>query len=157
MKSIFYIIIAAIVGLTAAASCSKSSSSLADDLREAEAAAALGDMAAAQSVANRVISTDNLSNLSAAQLARLSLVYMQIADSCDRENAIAQAADLYRQAFSADPDSALAVYSEAGPEMYPYITMLRTLVGHLDNPYDPEADSLSEMGHDELPQPDSIR
>ncbi len=127
------------------------SSQAVDNLREAEAAIALGDMGGAQSVASRMLGDENLSHLSATQLARLSLVYMQIADSTERENSIAQATDLYRKAYDADADSASLYYAGVSPEMYPYVTMLRTLVGHLDNPYDPAADSINEM---EIPLPE---
>lgn len=121
-----------------------------DDLREAEAAVAVGDMEVAKNVASKVIGKSSLSSLPASQLARLSLVYMQIADSTERESSIAQATDLYRRAYQANPDSAAAFYSEVNPEQYTYVAMLRTLVGHLDNPYNPEADSLEEY-HDTFP------
>lgn len=115
-----------------------------DNLREAEAAVAAGDMEVAKSVASKVIGNENMANLPASELARLSLVYMQIADSTERESSIAQAADLYRRAYKANPDSAAAFYSDVTPDMYPYVTMLRTLVGRLDNPYNPETDSIDE-------------
>lgn len=129
-----------------------------DDLREAEAAIALGNMEAARSVASKVIGDENLNKLSATELARLSLVYMQIADSTERESSIAQATDLYRKAFDVNADSAATYYSDVTPEMYPYVTMLKTLVGHLDNPYNPEADSVDESMNDMLPDiSDSLR
>ena len=58
---------------------------------------------------------------------------MQIADRTERESSIAQAADLYRRAFASNPDSAAAFYADVNPDLYPYVTMLKTLVGHLDN------------------------
>lgn len=143
---------AAAIGAVAAA-CSGGGASVADELRSAEAAIAFGDMDAAQNVASSVIGKKNLSDLPASQLARLSMVYMHLADSTDRENNIAQAADLYRMAFDADPDSAAAFYSSVDPEQYPYVTMLKTLVGRIDHPYNPEADSIDEMNHGSLPLP----
>ncbi|MCM1349295.1 MAG: hypothetical protein NC338_07780 [Firmicutes bacterium] len=132
--------------------CSGSSgSSIADELREAEAAVAVGDMEAARSVAKNLLGNENLSHLPASELGRLSIVYMQIADSIDQENSIAQATDLYRRAFDANADSAALFYNDVTPEMYPYVAMLRTLVGHLDNPYNPEADSIDENSMPELP------
>lgn len=145
--------LAAATALCAAVASCSGGSSVADELRTAEAAIAFGDMKAAQNVAASVIGKGNLSELPASQLARLSMVYMQIADSTDRENNIAQAADLYRMAFDANPDSAAAFYSSVDPEQYPYVAMLKTLVGHIDHPYNPEADSIDEMNHGALPLP----
>ncbi len=146
-----YLIACSVASVMMACGSGTASEGVADDLREAEAAVAMGDMEAARSVASRLMGNERLSHLSATDLARLSLVYMQIADSAERESNIAQATDLYRRAFDADADSAGSYYSGVSPEMYPYVTMLRTLVGHIDNPYDPEADSINEM---ELPLPE---
>jgi len=126
--------------------------SASDDLREAEDAVAVGDMEAAKSVASRVLRSKNLGELPATQLARLSLVYMQMADSTDRESNIAQATDLYRKAFASNPDSAAAFYADVHPDMYPYVAMLRALVGRIDNPFDLEGDSLDEEIHSHLPE-----
>lgn len=85
------------------------------------------------------------------------MVYMQMADSTDREANIAQATDLYRQAYRTSPDSAAAYYAEVTPDMYPYVAMLRSIAGRLDNPYTPEADSVDEASSLNLPESDSIR
>lgn len=145
-----HFIFAALTALTILASCRRGSAPASDAIREAEAATALGDMEAARSVAMK-ITDENLSQLSASELARLSLVYMQIADSTDRENSIASATDLYRRAFEADPDSAQAYYSELGPDYYPYVALLKTLTGKIDNPYNPLADSIDHETDAALP------
>lgn len=145
-----HFIFAALTALTILASCGRGSAPASDAIREAEAATALGDMEAARSVAMK-ITDENLSQLSASELARLSLVYMQIADSTDRENSIASATDLYRRAFEADPDSAQAYYSELGPDYYPYVALLKTLTGKIDNPYNPLADSIDHETDAALP------
>ncbi len=152
IRNIFIVTLVCATALIVA-SCGKSArNEAAEGLREAEAAVALGDMEAASSVATKVIGPENLSNLSATELARLSIVYMQIADRTERESSIAQAADLYRRAFASNPDSAAAFYADVNPDLYPYVTMLKTLVGHLDNPYNPEADSLGEIHDDHFPE-----
>ena len=143
IRNIFTITLVCATALIVA-SCGKSArNEAAEGLREAEAAS---------SVATKVIGPENLSNLSATELARLSIVYMQIADRTERESSIAQAADLYRRAFASNPDSAAAFYADVNPDLYPYVTMLKTLVGHLDNPYNPEADSLGEIHDDHFPE-----
>lgn len=145
-----HFIFAALTALTILASCGRGDAQASDAIREAEAATALGDMETARSVAMR-ITDENLSQLSAGELARLSLVYMQIADSTDRENSIASATDLYRRAFEADPDSAQAYYSDLGPDYYPYVALLKTLTGKIDNPYNPLADSIDHETDAALP------
>lgn len=131
-------------------SCGHSGNTAADCINEAEAATAVGDMEAARSLAMKITDED-LSQLSAKELARLSLVYMQIADSTDRENSIASATDLYRRAFDADPDSAQAYYGELGPDYYSYVALLKTLTGKIDNPYNPLADSIDHESDAALP------
>lgn len=141
------------LAIAAALTGCSGSSSVADELRQAEDAIAFGDMETAQSVAQKVIGKSNLSDLPASQLARLSMVYMHIADSADRENNVAQAADLCRMAYKVNADSAAAYYSSVDPEQYPYVDMLRTLAGGIDKPYNPEADSIDEMTQSEMPFP----
>lgn len=149
-KKYLYTLLSAATLSVAVACGSSSATSAIDDIREAEAATAVGDMEAAKSVASRVLGSGTIDKLPASELARLSLVYMQIADSTDRESSVAYAADLYRRAYKADPDSAASVYSDVNPEMYPYVEMLRTLVGRIDNPYNPEADSIDEAAHTQM-------
>ncbi len=157
LEKLAYLLLSGLI-LTLPAACGSGSSQseTISNIREAEAAVATGDMEAARSVAVRVMGDDSFNDLPASELARLSLVYMQIADSTERESSISQAADLYRKAFDVNPDSAEAFYADVNPEMYPYVTMLRTLVGHIDHPYNPEADSLDENSHYELPEPTDL-
>lgn len=118
------------------AACSGSAESIERSLREAEAAVAKGDMVAARSVSEHLLGDENLSELSASQLARLSIVYMQMADSENAEQNTLQAADLYRRAYRANADSAQAVYTSLPGDQLQYITTLENLVSHRDNPVD---------------------
>lgn len=118
------------------AACSGSAESLERSLREAEAAVAQGDMEAARSVSEHLAGDDNLSQLSASQLARLSIVYMQMADIENSEQNTLKAADLYRRAYKADPDSAGAVYTGLPADQLQYVATLESLENHRNNPVD---------------------
>lgn len=120
-------------------SCSDKSSPDAE-LRAAEAAIANGDMTAASAVAQRLTDHHNLSGLSARQLGRLSIVYMQIADSLD-SGTVASATDAYRRAYRQNPDSARAFYSSLPADKAQYSMMLSAIVDNQDNPYDHIHDS----------------
>ncbi len=106
--------------------------SIEDELRNAEAAIAVGNIKTASSVAAHITGSDNISRLSSSQFARLSLIYMQLADSIDREDNVGQAADFYRRAYMADSDSATAFYTGLDAEKMQYANMLRSLASPRD-------------------------
>lgn len=103
------------------ASCSGAMSvDVADTVRQAEQAIAKGDMAAAQSAGDYLLGDENLSSLSASQLARLSIVYMQLADSVDQQSNINKATDLYDRAIKLNADSAADYYNNLSPDHLQY-------------------------------------
>lgn len=123
----------------AMAACSVSCSSGVDAeaiLQQSEMALARGDMQVASSVASKLSNDENLSGLTAAQLARLSMVYMQLADQDEQADGASKAADCYRRAFKANADSAAAFYSALPSEKAQYAMMLSAIVGNQDHPYD---------------------
>ncbi len=139
-------------------SCSASSAEgVEHDIQQAEMAVAQGDMKAARSVADHLTHGRDYVDLSPRQLARLSLVYMQIADNGDAGGNVSMAADCYRKAFEADRDSAAAFYSNVRPEHIPYAVMLTSIVKSLDNPYTDfdDHDSIHAIRVRDL-EPDSI-
>lgn len=111
-----------------------------ETLRTAEMAIARGDMTAATSVARTLTDSTSLSKLSPRQLGRLSIIYMQLADSVDNVENVAIATDAYRRAFNADSDSADEYYSSLNSDKLPYSMMLQALTGSQDNPADLDAD-----------------
>ena len=133
MKHLAFIT-AAIAAMASLAACSTGSASADNDLRDAEAALAQGDMTVAQSVADHIIGSKNLSGLTPRQLGRLSIIYMQLADSAEQADNIASATDCYLRAFDADPDSAAAFYSTVPPEHTPHAMMLSSIVKNLTTP-----------------------
>ncbi len=137
MKRIYcfaFLAVAVIMG-----ACS-SGSSIEEDLRAAEMALANGDMQAAESATRHVVGSENFSGLNSTQLARLSLVYIQMADSLDRETNVGQAANCYRRAFEANRDSAAEFYSTLPADQMPYAMLLRALAQPRDTVWSGEDD-----------------
>lgn len=137
MKHIYHFISLAFAAIMVACS---SGSSIEDDLRAAEMALANGDMRAAESATRHVVGSENLSGLSSKQLARLSLIYIQMADSLDRETNVGQAANYYRRAFEANRDSAAEYYSTLSGDQMAYAMMLRALAQPRDTVWGGEDD-----------------
>lgn len=93
------------------ASACKGNRQASEDLRDAELALADGDMTVARSVADKLLGPSAIETLSATELARLSMVYMQMAEEENDNTAlVATAADLYRRACRENADSAKAYY-----------------------------------------------
>ena len=107
-----------------------------NELRHAEMAVAQGDMIVAKSVASHISADPMLSTLTPSQLGRLSLVYMQMADSADQAENISAATDCYHRAFQANADSAARFYGEVAPEHTAHAMMLDAIVRSLDAPAD---------------------
>ena len=114
MKYILSIIIATVAAV-AIASCSGNTCA-SDKVHEAEQAVIDGDITGARDMADRLVADINLDDMSATGLARLSMVYMQVADEENDNSAlVATAADLYRRACRTDADSAKAYYASLPP------------------------------------------
>lgn len=130
-----------IIGSIALIAAACSGGNMESDLQTAEMAAARGDMDAASSVARHLTSDRNLSGLTAKQLARLSIVYMQIADIDTTDNSnVATAASLYQKAYESNRDSAETFYSSLPSEKVQYSMILSSIVGTREHPYNADAD-----------------
>ncbi|MDE6783434.1 MAG: hypothetical protein K2J17_06915 [Paramuribaculum sp.] len=153
MQRLYYLLIAIILLLTA--SCGLTSGEVVDNLRDAEQAIARGDMKAAQSAGDYILGDENFSGLSASQLARLSMVYMQLADSVDQTSNIRKAADLYDRAQSLDADSAAEVYNNLPPDQLQYYAAMSEYSASRKSPVSldslPEEDEAMELNLDTLP------
>lgn len=136
MKYLIFSAVCAIISL-AAVSCNQTTEEMTEaDLREAEMAIAQGDMRAAESVTNHVIGSKPLENFTPRQLGRLSLIYMQLADSTDQGDHVSQATECYRKAYEANADSANAFYSNVPPEHTARAVLLSAIVHSTDIPTD---------------------
>lgn len=129
-------------------------------LREAEAAVAKGDMDAARSVASTLTGDPNLQRLSSTQAARLSMVYMQMAETLDTDNNFntETATNLYDKAFSINADSAQAFYNAVHPAQMQYVATLSARSAQRKNPVDisklpDESAGEAETGETQQQQP----
>ena len=90
------------------------------------------------------------SALTATQLARLSIVYAQLADHSDEDTNTAVAVNYCRAALKENADSAEAYYSQLPPDQVGYARALMMIVHNIDNPIEMsdslEPDSMSFMG-----------
>lgn len=132
MKHILSIIIAALAAVIIAA-CS-GNAGVSEQVREAEQAVIDGDIVGARDMADRLVADSNLDDMSATGLARLSMVYMQVADEENDNSAlVATAADLYRRACRADADSAKAYYASLPPDQQALASHLFHIVTATDS------------------------
>ena len=81
--------------------------SIEETLRQAESAIAKGDMTVASSVAANIADSTSVGNMSVSQIGRLSMVYMQLADSIDQSANTETATDLYDRAFRVNADTSI--------------------------------------------------
>lgn len=118
------------------------------ELQSAEMAIARGDMMAATSIADNLCNGENFTNLSAKNLARLSMIYMQIADSADVDSNVSTATDLYNRAYEINADSAECYFQSLPSEKIPYAIILSTLkesrMVHYPDSLEADADSVFE-------------
>ena len=129
-------ILATLMALVISCSGNRSVESLEESIRQAERAVAKGEMTAAKSVSDKILGEENLSRLSPSQIGRLSMVYMQIADSLDQPANTDTAADLYERAYKINADSAETFYQTIGPERLQYVAALSARSAHRNNPVD---------------------
>lgn len=103
-------------------------------LLQAETAVARGDIETATDAADEIADESHIDDLSAKQLARLSIIYMQIADSGEQDEQVGSAADCYRRAFSVNADSAADYYISLPPQKAQFAMVLSSIVGNHVNP-----------------------
>lgn len=119
--------------LAAACSGTMSKESVEETIYQAERAVERGDMVAAQNVASLTADTGLLT---ATQMARLSMIYMQMADSLEQETNTNIAVDFYDMAFRTDADSASLFYRGIEPERLQYVVTLSNHSANRANPID---------------------
>lgn len=73
-------------------------------------------------------------SITATELARLSILYMQLNERTDDHEAVELAANCYREAFKANADSARHFYETLPIEDVKYAMTLSSIVQSMDNP-----------------------
>lgn len=112
-------------------------SDISERISAAEMAFASQDVAQTRRICDDIIGkTPHDGSIAATELARLSLLYMQLYDRTDDADALEQATRCYREAYAANADSAAHYYSNLPVELDNYAISLASLVNSIDNPAD---------------------
>lgn len=150
MKHLSHLLIAALtcaLTLLTGACSSSASKDIDQTLNTAETAITQGDIATAASAAAH-LGSNNYAGMTAKQLAQLSIIFMQIADSVDNEANVQSATELFRLALEQNEDSANAYFRMLPSEKTQYHMMLSSIVANQDHPYDMEADTTAHFHTD---------
>ena len=136
----------AIIGLAmATAACSGGSEASRNEaISAAEEAMTRGDNEAAKASADDILDSGD-AQLTATQLGRLSIIYMQLSDIDEMEDNTAVAFQCYRNAFKANADSAAAFYASITGDGQRYTQMLEALKSMIENP---DKNNIDEMPDD---------
>lgn len=134
-RALLVMLAAAALLLTAFLTSCHNAAGVEEDLRLAEMSLVQGDITTAHSIADRLSEGENLSDLSAKQLARLSLVYIQLADGEENNDLAVNATDLYRRANTANSDSVADYFQSLSSSEADYATLLHHLVSAKDAVY----------------------
>ncbi|MCH5327003.1 MAG: hypothetical protein J1E29_07365 [Duncaniella sp.] len=135
MKLHTLLISASIATLTLMASCASGGESLSDKVATAELVMSAEDVVSARRICDDILSdTVTKGTATATELARLSILYMQINERTDDNEAVELAAGCYRDAFQVNADSARWFYDNLPVDQLKYAMMLSSIVHSVDNP-----------------------
>lgn len=134
-----YAVAAAVILIASACSGNSMSENIEETLRTAESAIAKGDMTVAQSVARNISDSASLNQMSVTQLGRLSMIFMQLADSLDQSANTETATDIYDRAFRTNADSADLFYNAIEPERMQFVETMTGNSAARRNPMDMSA------------------
>ena len=116
------------------ASCS-GGGSVSERVADAEMAYAAEDVALTRRIVDDIVSDPTAKgSITATELARRSILYMQLNDRTDDHEAVDLAADCYREAYRANPDSAACFYTHLSSDDQKYVMVLASIVHSMDNP-----------------------
>lgn len=136
------LIAAIIVALACFCSCGDSSS-VDKSLDNAETALSDNDYKGAAKLAEKLSTSGEPGYLSARQSARLSIIYMQLADHDNEDTNTAIAVNYCREAIKENPDSAEEYYSQLPADQLGYVRTLMALVQNINNPGKIPSDSIA--------------
>lgn len=110
---------------------------MAERIESAEIAYATEDVTSARRICDEITGEHrHTGEITSVELGRLSILYMQLYDRTDDDDALELAERCYREAFAIDPDSARYFYSHLSIDQDKYAMSLATLVHSIDNPGD---------------------
>ena len=117
------------------------SDSIAERISAAELALANENVDATRQLCGEIIGQKDRQSVEAKQMARLSILYMQLNERTDDPEDVEYAVQCFREAFKINADSAKAYYSSLPVEQDKYAMTLATIVHTLDNPREIPADN----------------
>lgn len=110
---------------------------IAERISSAEMAYTAGDVASLRHICDDIMRKNaEKGNLTAGQLGRMSILYMELYDCADDAEALDMAIQCYRSAYEENADSAACFYAHLPVEQYKYGMSLTMLVQSADNPAD---------------------
>lgn len=116
------------------------SDSIAERISAAELSLANENVDATRQLCGEIIGQKDRQSVEAKQMARLSILYMQLNERTDDPEDVEYAVQCFREAFKINADSAKAYYSSLPVEQDKYAMTLATIVHTLDNPREIPAD-----------------
>lgn len=111
-----------------------SDASVSDRISSAELALANEDVSATREICGDLFDRKDRNSMEAKQMARLSILYMELNDRTDDPNDIEYAVQCYREAFKINSDSAKNYYESLPVDQDKYALTLSNIVHTLDNP-----------------------
>ncbi|MCM1356548.1 MAG: hypothetical protein NC212_09120 [Staphylococcus sp.] len=126
-----FIIITASAGILMSA-CGHSS--ISEQITSAELAFANDNESATREICGHILGKKDLSGMEASQMARLSVIYMQLNEKSDSPEDVELAVQCYRDAYKINRDSATAYYRSLPVDQTKYVMTLSTIVHTLDTP-----------------------
>lgn len=110
---------------------------ISERVSSAEIAFAGEDVASARRICDEIMGEhDGDGEIAATELARMSVLYMQLFDRTDDADALDLATRCYRSAYEENADSAAYFYAHLPVDQDKYAMSLATLVQSMDNPAD---------------------
>lgn len=139
MKKIVRIAAPAALALSLAACGHTTTDDISRSLDAVDAYISDRDYSDALRSANRIFESDT-AKMSASQLGRLAIAYMEVSDGIDDQSLVVRAGECYRQALAEGPDSVASFAAALSPDRLNYLTSLDEIVRRMDGPRDIPAD-----------------
>lgn len=110
--------------------------SISEQVASAEMAMAAEDVVSTRQLCDNILRDSTArGSVTATELARLSILYMQLNERTDDHEAVDLAAECYREAFQANADSARYFYENLPVDEEKYVMTLSSIVHSMDNPH----------------------
>lgn len=120
--------------------CCGSGSSVGNLIADAETAMAAEDAETTRELCDNIYSQKDAAAIYATELARLSILYMQVNEHSDDPETVDLAVECYRQAYKVNADSAAMYYDNLPVDREKFAMTLRNIVNSQDYPQEIPSD-----------------